>query len=281
MTSPSSPAKSSSTQSNAPSAPVPFIRQLCLWDRLAEATRTPLAAELAALFDDLDEAVASLAIEQQISVAGEGLARVGDIVGLRAEIYLQEINYLLYPDQEPVLELDGFDRYVRQSMVVDLEQFCAALELPEVERGYVRSVVEPMSEAEVRAEIVAAIHEAEPSPLELAHDEDIGGWSARIADCLVKAGGSMGFWSIVELTGLSSVEVWLGLLLGAGASMERSGVWLDEEFYGRDGILVLGIDDFACTKGDQPSDSRGGLDGVDPSAEMLSLAKTVLGGLNG
>jgi hypothetical protein len=210
MTSPSSPAKSSSTQSNAPSAPVPFIRQLCLWDRLAEATRTPLAAELAALFDDLDEAVASLDIEQQISVAGEGLARVGDIVGLRAEIYLQEINYLLYPDQEPVLEWDAFDRYVRQTMTVDLDQFCAAPELPEVERGYRR--VEPMSEAEVRAEIVAAIYEAEPSPLELAHDEDIPGWSARVMACLARE--PFVFAALAQATELAPTQVWLGLLFG-------------------------------------------------------------------
>jgi hypothetical protein len=211
-TSPSSPAKLSSTQSNAPSAPVPFIRQLCLWDRLSEATRTPLAAELAALFDDLDEAVASLAIEQQISVAGEGLARVGDIVGLRAEIYLQEINYLLYPDQEPVLELDGFDLYVRQTMTVDLEQFCAAPELPEVERGYQRAVVEPMSEAEAIAEIVAAIHEAEPSPLELAHDEDIPGWSARVMACLALE--PYAFVALSQATNLAPTQVWLGLLFG-------------------------------------------------------------------
>jgi hypothetical protein len=219
-TSPSSPAKLSSTQSNAPSAPVPFIRQLCLWDRLAEATRTPLAAELAALFDDLDEAVASLAmvsdrpsaIEQQISVAGEGLARVGDIVGLRAEIYLQEINYLLYPDQEPVLELDAFDRYVRQTMTVDLEQFCAAPGLPEVERGYQRAVVEPMSEAEAIAEIVAAIHEAEPSPLELAHDEDIPGWSARVMACLALE--PYAFAALSQATDLAPTQVWLGLLFG-------------------------------------------------------------------
>ena len=127
---------------------------------------------------------AALPTEQQIFVAGEGLARVGEIVGLRAEIHLQEINYLLPP--EPVMALDVFDRlwrkrsyrYVRQTMVVDLEQFCAAPELPEVERGYVRAVV------------VAAIHDEEPeSPFALAHDEDIGGWSARIGDCLVEAGG--------------------------------------------------------------------------------------------
>jgi hypothetical protein len=232
------------------------IRQLCLWDLLAEATRVPLDAQLWMLFEDLDEAIAELPIDQQISVAGEGLARVGEIVGLRAESYLQEINYLLHPDQEPVMALDAFDRYVRQSMVVDLEQFCAAPELPEVERGYQRAAVEPMTEAEVRAEVVAAIHEVELSPLELAHDEDIPGWSAKIGDCLVAAGGAMGFWAIVRATGLSAVEVWLGLLLGAGVSMERSGVWLDEEFYGRDGILVLGIDDFPCVKGDRSSESQ-------------------------
>jgi hypothetical protein len=219
------------------------IHQLSLWDLLAEATRVPLDAQLWMLFEDLDEAIIGLSIDQQIFVAGEGLARVGEIVGLRAEIHLQEINYLLHPDQEPVMALDAFDRYVRQSMVVDLEQFCAAPELPEVERGYARSVVEPISEEEMRAEVVAALHDEEPeSPFALAHDEDFGGWSARIEDCLVECGGSMGFWSIVEVTGLKPVEIWLGLLLGAGALMERSEGGDDEGFYRRDGILVLGID---------------------------------------
>jgi hypothetical protein len=91
--------------------------------------------------------------------------------------------------------------------------------------------------------VIAAIHDEEPeSPFALAHDEDIGGWSAMIGDCLMACGGSMGFWSIVTATGLAPVEVWLGLLLGAGSSMERSRSGDDEGFYRRDGILVLGID---------------------------------------
>jgi hypothetical protein len=44
-------------------------------------------------------------------------------------------------------------------------------------------------------------------------DEDIGGWSARIEDCLVRCGGSMGFWSIVTATKLVPVYVLLGFLL--------------------------------------------------------------------
>jgi hypothetical protein len=95
----------------------------------------------------------------------------------------------------------------------------------------------------VRVEVIAAIHDEEPeSPFALAHDEDIGGWSARIRDCLVACGGSTGFWSIVQATGLAPVEVWLGLLLGAGVLMQRGGIGDDERFYRRDGILVLGID---------------------------------------
>lgn len=240
MASKNSLPKSSNIQSNAPSGHAPSILQLSLWDLLAEATRVPLDTELWMLLDDLDEAISDLSIDQQIFVAGEGLARVGKIVGLRAETYLQEINYLLHPEQEPVMSLDAFDQYVRQSMVVDLDQFCAAPEWPEVERGYVRSVVEPMSEEEVRAVVVAAIHDEEPeSPFALAHDEDIGGWSSRIEDCLMACGGSMGFCSIVEVTGLAPVEVWLGLLLGSGCFVERCGGGGDEGFYGCDGVIGL------------------------------------------
>jgi hypothetical protein len=238
MGSKNSPVKSLNTRSNAPSGHVPSILQLSLWDLLAEATRVPLDAQLWMLFEDLDEAIAGLPIEQQISVAGEGLARVGEIVGLRAESYLQEINYLLHPEQEPVIALDVFDRYVRQSTVVDLDQFCAAPELPEVERGYVRSVVEPMSEEEVKAVVIAAIHDEEPeSPFALAHDEDIGGWSARIGDCLVACGGSMGFWSIVEVTELAPVEVLLGLLLG-GLSIAFGAEWDKEENFYRRAVIT-------------------------------------------
>jgi hypothetical protein len=95
-------------------------------------------------------------------------------------------------------------------MTVDLEQFCAAPGLPEVERGYRR--VEPMSEAEAIAEIVAAIHEAEPSPLELAHDEDIPGWSARVMACLARE--PCAFAALSQATELAPTQVWLGLLFG-------------------------------------------------------------------
>jgi hypothetical protein len=74
------------------------------------------------------------------------------------------------------------------------------------------------------------IHDAEPeSPLELAHDEDIGGWSAKIENCLIGCGGAIGFWAIVRVTGLAPVEV----LLVGGLAID----WEEEgDFYG--GVVV-------------------------------------------
>ncbi len=241
MVSKNLPPKLSNIQSNAPSGHAPSILQLSLWDLLAEANKVPLAAELTVLFDDLDQVLADLPIEQRISVAGEGLAKVGEIVGLRAEIHLQEINQLLHPEQEPLVSLDAFDRYVRQSMVVDLSQFIAPLDLPDVGRGYVRSAMEPMSEEEAIAEIVAAIYDAESeSPLELTHDEDISGWAAKIRSAMANC-GEMKLLELQRRSGLSLVDVWLGLLLGdTGYLMRRRswGVVDGEDFYGGDGNTV-------------------------------------------
>ena len=112
---------------------------------------------------------ADLPIEQQISVAGEGLARVGEIVGLRAESYFQEINYLFHPEQEPVMALDVFDRWWRRSMMKSRSHRLLWLMMRILVVG-VRGL-------------------------------GIVWWR-------------VGFWSIVEVTGLAPVEVLLGLLVG-------------------------------------------------------------------
>jgi hypothetical protein len=241
MASKNSPPKLLNTPNNAPLGHAPSILQLSLWDLLAEAVRVPLAAELTVLFDDLDEVIVSLPVEQRMSVVGEGVVRLGEIVCLRAENYLQEVNYLLQPEQEPSMPLDAFDRYVRQSMAVDLDQFCAAPELPEVERCYVRSVADPMSEEEAIAEIVAAIYDAEPeSPLELTHDEDVSGWAAQIREAMANC-GEMRLLELQRRSRLPLVDVWLGLILGDTGCLVRRRSWgivEGEGFYAIDGVWV-------------------------------------------
>jgi hypothetical protein len=197
-----------------------LIEQLSLWKLLTEATNVPLMANLEQLYLSLDLLLTNLsmasAIEQQISVAGEGLMQIGKIIALRAEIRLEEISYLLNPDQEPVMPLNAFDCYVRQTMIVDFDQFCATPELPKVTRGYTyQPVTEPIDEEEAIAQILAAVHQVESNELlNLNHSEDILDWSAIIRDCLIGNKGRMEFWSIVQATGLAPVEVLLGLLFG-------------------------------------------------------------------
>jgi hypothetical protein len=74
--------------------------------------------------------------------------------------------------------------------------------------------------------VVAAIHDELPeSPFALAHDEDIGGWSARIGACLVECGGY----------GVGSGGGFVGILAG-GLSIGISsssviGCKIEEKFY--------------------------------------------------
>jgi hypothetical protein len=71
--------------------------------------------------------------------------------------------------------------------------------------------------------------------LGLAHSEDIPGWSGRIQAVLSGTGSAIALPELLERSGLSLVELWLGLLLGGlHVSMEQ----LSEDFYSRDGIEV-------------------------------------------
>jgi hypothetical protein len=96
-------------------------------------------------------AVERLLPADRLSAAGEAIRRLGEIYAYRSAEQLSEIEYLFHPEQEPILPLDAFDRYVRQSMIVDLEQFIEAPELPEYQREYNLTMVREKSKAEILA----------------------------------------------------------------------------------------------------------------------------------
>ncbi len=123
------------------------VIQLSLWDDLNHAAVTPVAADFLGLLERLEAEIVPLSTTtEKLDVAGEAVRRLGEIYGHRAEAALEEIEYLSHREKEPVLPLDAFDRYLRQSMMVDLGQFIETPELPEVEREYHRvSVVRELS----------------------------------------------------------------------------------------------------------------------------------------
>jgi hypothetical protein len=228
---------------------MPTVIQLSLWDYLDTASKTPVDADLFGLLDRVEESIEFLPTSEKLAVAGEAILRLGEIYGSRCAVTLAEIGYLSHPEREPCLSLDAFDLYVRQSSFVDLEQFIEAPELPEVERGYERSsVVRELSVAEALAEVgdevvTEEMEVARVSDLVLgiAHGEEIELWASRIRAVM----GECGQMLLVELqqqSGLSLVDLWLGLLLGDTECMVRrqSDERLDVavNFYSFDGLLV-------------------------------------------
>jgi hypothetical protein len=120
---------------------MPEIIQLTIWDRLNLATTNSFGADFLGLLTEVDESIEQLLPADRLSAAGEAIRRLGEIYAYRSAEQLSEIEYLFRPEQEPIMSLDAFDRYVRQSMVVDLEQFIEVPELPEYEREYNLTVV--------------------------------------------------------------------------------------------------------------------------------------------
>ena len=228
---------------------MPAVVQLSIFDYIDAASKTPVDADLFGLLDRVEESIELLPTSEKLAVAGEAILRLGEIYGSRCALTLAEIGYLSHPEREPCLSLDAFDIYVRQSSFVDLELFIEVPELPEVERGYERSsVVRELSVAEALAEVgdevvTEEIEMARVSDLVLgiAHGEEIEIWASRIR-AVMRECGSMLLVELQQQSGLSLVDVWLGLLLGDTECMvlrqSDEGLDVAVDFYSFDGLLV-------------------------------------------
>ncbi len=211
---------------------MPAVVQLSIFDYIDAASRTPVDADLFGLLDRVDESIDGLAPADKLSAAGEAIRRLGEIYADRSAIQLSEIEYLFHPEQEPVMPLDAFDRYVRQSMMVDLEQFIEAPELPEYEREYNLTLVRERSKAEVLAEIEAAEQVDQEvvyqQAIALAHDENVSQWGQAISMRLDEWDRAVPLLELQQAVEMPLVQVWLVLLLN-GFEIEQRGDFYDTE----------------------------------------------------
>jgi hypothetical protein len=216
---------------------MPEIIQLTIWDRLDLATTNSVGADFLGLLTEVDESIEQLPPNDKLEAAGEAIRRLGEIYADRSAMQLSEIEYLFRPEQEPVMSLDAFDRYVRQSMMVDLEQFIEAPALPEYEREYNLTIVREKSKAEILAEIGES-EEIDPevayqAAIGLAHDEDVSAWGAAISARLEEWGEPVSLLELQASIEMPLVQVWLALLLN-GMTLEQRG-----DFYQTERVWVL------------------------------------------
>ncbi len=226
--------------------------ELDLWAILREANDTPEEATFPVIWQALDGVLPRLGVVEQLKIAGATIAQVTDIFQIQAGLMFELLEATASGDG-PILAADAFDRYVRQSMAIDLEQYVAEPEsLPRLPRTVsapeeafysVAESVEKEALLEVlHDEIVLTEAEAHAEALSVAHGEDVSDWVEMIRVQLMALEGAIELQALVRLLGLPFIELWLGLLLG-GYGLRRELVDdSDEAFYHVVGIWVALVD---------------------------------------
>ena len=100
--------------------------ELDLWDILSTARQTPNDANLPMVFQLLDLTLVDLDTQSQLRVAGEAVCQIADLFCDRSNFLFEELHSRAVKG-EPIMADHAFDRYVRQSMVVDFDQFIESL----------------------------------------------------------------------------------------------------------------------------------------------------------
>ncbi len=219
--------------------------ELDLWAILQEANNDPVAAEFLPIWRALDEVLPNLAIVEQLKIAASTIGQVADIFQVQAGVIFEELDATATNDG-PRMAADAFDRYVRQSMAIDFEDYLEAPEaLPRAARTAREIEAEFYSVAEsvekdlllevLHDEIVLTEAEAHAEALSVAHGEDISVWIEAIRVQLMTIVGVIELEQLRSRLNLHFIELWLGLLLGGYGLSRAEG---EADFYSAIGILV-------------------------------------------
>ncbi|MBD2090486.1 hypothetical protein H6F67_11535 [Microcoleus sp. FACHB-1515] len=221
--------------------------ELPLWELLREAAIAPDAADVRQLLNGLDQALCQLDTVGQLQVGAAAIAQIVQVFELRSTLAFEELE-ATNSEEGPVMPDDAFDRYVRQTMEVDLEQFIEPLEslprkAPERSIGEGESIVGEIDQAallqaldqQMRQEPGLTEVEAFNRAIETAHAEDVWAWTEAIEQWMSEH--RVVTIPLVQLQAavrMPLVQMWLTLLLG-GFAIEQRGT-----FYQTEQIWVLG-----------------------------------------
>jgi hypothetical protein len=223
--------------------------ELPLWEMLREATGAPDETDVRQLLDMLDETLLKLDTIGQLWVAAEAIAQIVQVFQERSSLAFEEL-VATNSDDGPVLPEDAFDRYVRQTMEVDFEQFIEPManlprkspERQEILEGSIVGELDQTALLQVLDEQMSQephLTEAEifNRTLALAHDEDVSVWAGAIAQWMQQHHASLSLSELIQAMQMPLLDVWLGVLLGdqflleqRGQFYDLSGVWISYRF---------------------------------------------------
>ncbi len=207
--------------------------ELDLWDVLSTARQTPEDANLPMVFKLLDLTLVDLDTRSQLRIAGEAVCQIADLFCDRSSFLFEELHSREVKG-EPIMADDAFNRYVRQSMVVDFEQFIEPLpsltrKTPEQAKNGNSIVGEIDKEVLIQAleqESLLSVEEEFERAISTAHAEDVSSWIEAIGHCIGSNFSPMRLIDLHYALPLPIVEIWLGLLLG-NFKLEQRGSFYD------------------------------------------------------
>ena len=213
--------------------------ELDLWDILSTARQTPEDANFLMVFKLLDLTLLDLDTRSQLRIAGEAVCQIADLFCDRSNFLFEELHSRAVKG-EPIMADDAFDRYVRQSMVVDFEQFIEPLpRLPrknpeQAQNGnsIVGAIDKEVLIQALEQESLLSLEEEFERAISTAHAEDISTWVKAISQCITNNSHPICLKDLQKTLKLPIVEIWLGLLLGdfkldqRGSFYDSNEIWI-------------------------------------------------------
>jgi hypothetical protein len=213
--------------------------ELDLWDVISTARQNPEDANFLMVFKLLDLTLVDLDTRSQLRVAGEAVCQIADLFCDRSSFLFEELHSRAVKG-EPIMADDAFDRYVRQSMVVDFDQFIEPLQslprkIPEQTKhgnSMVGAIDKEVLIQALEQESLLSVEEEFERAISTAHAEDVSSWIETISHCITNNSSPMRLIDLQKALKLPIVEIWLGLLLGdfkleqRGSFYDLSEIWI-------------------------------------------------------
>ncbi len=207
----------------------PTIQQLSLWDLLNAAHTQETTGDLGQIWTALEAEVALRdAIGDKLVVSAQTIEQVVQVFFERALLTFEQLDAKV-SHEGPEMPNDAFDRYVRQSMEVEFDDYIEPLEtLPrkpiecsDRETAAVPSAINSAITEDMNLETLLALIGEEETPQDpsamiraLAGDDDPKYWIGRVRGCLDTYPEGRSFLAVQREAQLEIVEAWLGTLLG-------------------------------------------------------------------
>jgi hypothetical protein len=191
------------------------------------------------VFKLLDLTLVDLDTHSQLRIAGEAVCQIADLFCDRSNFLFEELHSLAVKG-EPIMADDAFDRYVRQSMMVDFDQFIEPLQslprkIPEQTKhgnSMVGAIDKEVLIQALEEECLLSLEEEFERAISTAHAEDVSSWIEAIVHCIANNSSPIRLIDLQKDLKLQIVETWLGLLLGdfkieqRGSFYDSSEIWI-------------------------------------------------------